>query len=157
VSVVDVEGARATRRAFAVVAAALEDVRAARRYQDRSVTDDDGRHHAKGGIWNDRDHRAAYGIAKADASALRRELRAIGAKVTADEADALLLQAEMGYLRVMSRTKEQERVKKARQRAKARAEGRCSICTVAPARAGLKTCQDCADRVPAWRATKAAS
>jgi hypothetical protein len=164
---VDAEKGRASRPVLRVVASVLAEVRAAQRYQDRSTIDDAGRHHAKGGFWNDRakggfwndrDGRAAHGIAKVDAATLRRELRAIGELVTLDEADALLLAAEMDALRPTGRTPEQERAKKQRRRSR-RQPGVCQVCTTNPVKPGThrrhgievyyRTCPECIARAAA--------
>jgi hypothetical protein len=152
------EKGRASRPVLRVVASVLAEVRAAQRYQDRSTIDDAGRHHAKGGFWNDRDGRAAHGIAKVDAATLRRELRAIGELVTLDEADALLLAAEMDALRPAGRTPEQERAKKQRRRSR-RQPGVCQVCTTNPVKPGThrrhgievyyRTCPECIGRAAA--------
>jgi len=154
---IDVDSGRVSGRVFHVVSAELVAVRAAKRYRDKSVTDEFGRHHAKGGLWNDREGRAAYGIAKSDAADLRRALAAIGEKVTKDEADALLMQAEMGMLCPMGRTPEQERTKKQRQREKARSEGKCIICTIRLASVPQVTCYECRQKVSDARRTRAGS
>ncbi len=151
---IDVDSGRVSGRVFAIVATELVVVRAAKRYQDKSIIDEFGRHHAKGGLWNDREGRAGFGIAKSDAADLRRALAAIGEKVTTAEADVLLLQAEMGYLSAMSRTTEQERTKKQRQREKARSEGKCIICTIRLADDGLVTCHVCREKVADHRRSR---
>jgi hypothetical protein len=78
---------------------------------------------------------------------LQRALAAIGVSVTRKQAGTLLEQAERCYLKAMSRTTEQERTKKQRQREKARAEGKCIICTIRLADAPLVTCHVCREKV----------
>jgi hypothetical protein len=148
----NVDTGRVPRKVYRMVTAALEDARAANdgagRFRTPVSVDDYGRAH--GPKWF---HKGAYdadrlgtGIAKGDARALGIALRKAGMKVTDDEADALLAQAVMGYLVCVSLTPEQEREKKKRRRAWARANGICIICCKIPVPEGYTTCQECRER-----------
>src|ERR1700676_345768 len=155
--VLDVESCTVPAEVFALVHEVLRSAHASNdgrgRYRDDGYTydvagtADEVRHVALGGFWNDLHGRAPYGIAPEDASVLAGKLRAIGYKLRNADADALLLQCEMGYLRTMSEgtdLRARWRTSKAAQRAKARDEGRCTICTSRPVSAeGRATCTDC--------------
>jgi hypothetical protein len=135
------------RSLFNKVMEYVEDANARPRYQDHSFMLDDDRLCERGGFWNAADpHRAALGFTLADRDGLRRELRALGFSVTADDADALLAQAEMGFLRPTASDARREAVRLAvaARRMRARAEGTCIICFRTPVVAhGCSTCYEC--------------
>jgi hypothetical protein len=155
---VDASRARAGKRVFRLVHVALREVGEANdgrgRYRDCGYTydvagtADETQHVALGGCYGARGDRVAYGIAPEDASRLAGRLRAIGCKLRNSDADALLLQAEMGALRCAPppATPEQERTKKANRRAWARENGICLECCCRPTREGQGTCLTCAAR-----------
>ncbi|MHB8144141.1 MAG: hypothetical protein ACYDA5_04000 [Vulcanimicrobiaceae bacterium] len=60
------------------------------RYRDDSYLDDDGVHHALGGVWNDTSGRAAIGFTKDDVREVREQLREHGLLMEFVAVDALL-------------------------------------------------------------------
>jgi len=158
---IDPDKARASTRAYRLVVATLREVGEANegrgRYKDYGYSydvagsADETQHVALGGCYGAKGDRVAYGIAPEDASRLAGRLRALGCKLRNADADALLLQAEMGQL-VMSpppHTPEQERAKVSKRRAWAKENGLCVECKVRPARPGRVTCQECSDKAKA--------
>lgn len=88
--VVDAAGIR--RQMLRVLDEVLEEAQAAHAYSDSSYVDEDGIHHAKGGIWNDRHGRAADGITLQHVSDALQKLADEGVVLDFDDADALLNQ-----------------------------------------------------------------
>lgn len=69
------------------------------RYNDASTFDDDGNHHAKGGIFNDTSGRSADGYTKEDVDDVRRDLRERGLTMDFDGCDAMMNEyIRTGYL-----------------------------------------------------------
>ncbi len=68
----------------------LAEIEALPRYRDQSYVDDDGVHHARGGVWNDRTGRAAEGYSKADVEDIRGSLHELGLTMSFEDADAMM-------------------------------------------------------------------
>lgn len=140
-------------RAFAVLASYAQAISTEARFTDRSVTvtnaaGDFTNRIAKGGIYNATCHvRASHGVTKDDIAKVRRELKTAGETVTLDQAEAMLMSAVRGELKIGDRTAA-ERMR--RRRAKARA---LRLCIVNPKHGnpgeGRTTCQTCQDEARA--------
>jgi hypothetical protein len=145
------------KTAWTIVRDMVDDIAREPRYEDKSVgfieagTTDSYKHIAKGGFWNDRSGRATDGFTKADVDTVRRELKAIGVKMTFDEADAIIMQAVRGVL-TFADMKQYGPVgkgasaaeRKRRQRDRAREAGLCLMNPHhGPAGEGYVTCPRC--------------
>lgn len=132
-----------SRQAYSILEEILEDVRRRPRYTDRSHVEEgvdvDGgfQHYARGGVYNATDvTRIGEGFTLADAADCARRLKALGEKVTCDEADILLMQAMRGLVGIKSATRiasspdaarKAAAERKRRQRERARERGNCIV------------------------------
>jgi hypothetical protein len=137
----------------------VADIRDNPRYGDASTYTEtepgEYRHVARGGIWNDNSGRASYGVTKSDVDGCRIELKKAGIILTFDAVDAILSQAVVEGPPEATPEPVSAADRKAAQRARARAAGRCIVCCVRPAVPGGSTCKECGADANARRKAKA--